>query len=381
MGKVAQNSVKYVIEAELKSTGMVEKPDIVGAIFGQTEGLLGEDLDLRELQERGKVGRIDVKVDDQKGSSSAEIVIPSSLDATETALLGAALETIERVGPTDADITVKELRDERTSKRDYIVKRAKQLLDNLEDDKPGKTEITDEIKQEVRTGHISEYRGFKAGPEAETSDEIILVEGRADVLNLLKHGVKNALALGGTSVPERIQEIGEEKNLTAFLDGDRGGDLILKELKGKADPEFVARAPENKEVEELGKEDVYSALRDRSPVKYDDVEDVEKEGVDAETKEVLSEQLEELVGTRAVHVLDEDLQPVQKLPRDKAANQEIKEAKALIIDGEVDQDIVESAEGAGADIIAGMKRSGRANSSSLRIMTREEVNELKPKSK
>jgi len=146
MGKVAQNSVKYVVEAELKSTGMVEKPDVVGAIFGQTEGLLGEDLDLRELQERGKVGRIDVKVNNRDGRSDAQIEIPSSLDATETALLGAALETIERVGPTDADITVKELRDERTSKRDYIVKRAKQLLDSLEDNKPGKTEITDEMR-------------------------------------------------------------------------------------------------------------------------------------------------------------------------------------------------------------------------------------------
>lgn len=381
MGKVAQNSVKYVIEAELKSTGMVEKPDVVGAIFGQTEGLLGEDLDLRELQERGKVGRIDVQVNDQNGSSDAEIKIPSSLDATETALLGAALETIERVGPTDADITIKELRDERTSKRDYIVKRAKQLLDSLEDDKPGKTEITDEIKQEVRTGHISEYRGFKAGPEADKSEEIILVEGRADVLNLLKHGVKNALALGGTSVPERIQEIGEEKSVTAFLDGDRGGDLILKELKQKAEPEFVARAPENKEVEELGKEDVYSTLRDRSPVKYDKVDDVEKEGIDTETKKLLSEQLEELVGTRAVHVLDDSFEPRQKLPRNKAGDEEIQEAKAVILDGEINQSIVESAEKAGADFVVGMKRSGRANSSSLRILTREEVNELKPKSK
>lgn len=379
MGKVAQNSVKYVVEAELKSTGMVEKPDIVGAIFGQTEGLLGEDLDLRELQERGKVGRIDVQVDEQNGSSTAEIKIPSSLDATETALLGAALETIERVGPTDADITVKELRDERTSKRDYIVKRAKQLLDNLEEDKPGKTEITDEIKQEVRTGHISEYRGFDAGPEADESDEIILVEGRADVLNLLKHGVKNSLALGGTSVPERIQEIGKEKRMTAFLDGDRGGDLILKELKEKAEPELVARAPENKEVEELGKEEVYSALRDRSPVKYDNVEDVEKEGVGSEIKEKLAESLEELVGTRAVYVLDEEFEPRQKAPYDKFEEQEVEEGKAVVLDGEVTQDIVERAEEAGAEFVAGMKRSGRANSSSLRILTRKEISELKPK--
>lgn len=381
MGKVAQSSVKYIIEADLKSTGMVEKPDIVGAIFGQTEGLLGEDLDLRELQERGKVGRIDVQVNEQKGSSTAKIKIPSSLDATETSLLGAALETIERVGPTDADITVKELRDERTSKRDYIVKRAKQLLDNLEDDKPGKTEITDEIKQEVRTGHISEYRGFDAGPQTEESDEIILVEGRADVLNLLKHGVKNALALGGTSVPARIEEVSDEKQVTAFLDGDRGGDLILKELKQKAEPEFVARAPKNKEVEELGKEDVYSALRDRSPVKYDNVEAVEKDEIDDEIKKQLSEQLEELVGTRAIHVLDEDFEPKQKIPYGKHKNKNLDSCKAIVLDGEVDQKMVEAGEKADAKFVVGMSRSGRANSSKVEIMTREEVNELKPKNK
>lgn len=380
MGKVAQNSVKYVIEAELKSTGMVEKPDIVGAIFGQTEGLLGEDLDLRELQERGKVGRIDVKVDEQNGSSRAEIKIPSSLDATETALLGAALETIERVGPTDADIRVKELRDERTSKRDYIVKRAKQLLESLEDEQPEKTEIADEIKQEVRTKHISEYRGFKAGPEAEASDEIILVEGRADVLNLLKHGVKNAVALGGTSVPEEIQEIGQEKELTVFLDGDRGGDLILKELKQKTDPGFVAWAPENKEVEELGKEEVYSGLRDRSPVKYEDVEEVEPEEIDNDTKKSFSDRLEKLVGTRAVHVLDEDLEVRQKLPCEKLGEEELEGCKAIAMDGEINREVVEAAEEAGASYVVGMTKSARVNSSSLEILTREEVNELKPRS-
>ncbi|MFB6145688.1 MAG: DNA primase DnaG, partial [Candidatus Nanohaloarchaea archaeon] len=251
MGKVAQNSVKYVIEAKLDSNGVVEKPDIVGALFGQTEGLLGEELDLRELQERGRIGRIDVQVSKNNGSSTAKIKIPSSLDATETALLGAALETIERVGPTNADIRIDEIRDERNSKRDYIVKRAKQLLKEMKDSKPEKAQITDEVKEEVRTSEITEYRGFKAGPDAEYAEEVILVEGRADLLNLMRAGVKNAVALGGTSIPAGIEDIGSEKKLTAFLDGDRGGDLILEELREKAEPDFVARAPEKKEVEEL----------------------------------------------------------------------------------------------------------------------------------
>ena len=380
MGKVAQNSVKYVIDAKLTYTGIVEKPDIVGAIFGQTEGLLGEDLDLRELQERGKVGRIDVNVTTQNGSSAARIKIPSSLDATETALLGAALETIERVGPTEADITVEELRDERTSKRDYIVKRAKQLLSQLEDDKPEKTEIAGEIKEELRTEQLSEYKGFEAGPEAASSDEIILVEGRADVVNLLKNGVKNALALGGTSVPENITDIGQEKKITAFLDGDRGGDLILKELKQKADPDFVARAPENKEVEELGKEDIYSCLRDKSPVKYEKVEEIEKEELDEDTRKILSEKLEELVGTRAVHMLDEDFTAVEKFPANNLGDLDV-ECHAVVLDGEIDGDIISVAESSGAEFVVGMEKSGSANSSSVRMLTRDDVSELKPSAK
>jgi len=43
------------------------------------------------------------------------------------------------------------------------------------------------------------------------------------------------------------------------------------------------------------------------------------------------------------------------------------------MDGEIDQKQVDSAEKAGAEFIVGMKRSGRANSSSLRILTRKDV--------
>jgi len=51
-----------VIRAKIEIEGVVDKPDVVGAIFGQTEGLLGEDLDLRELQRTGRVGRIQIAV-------------------------------------------------------------------------------------------------------------------------------------------------------------------------------------------------------------------------------------------------------------------------------------------------------------------------------
>lgn len=374
MGKIAQNSEKYIIKAELDSSGMVEKPDVVGAIFGQTEGLLGDQLDLRELQEKGRVGRIDVNVKNSEGSSRATIKIPSSLDSAETALLAASLETIERVGPTNADIRVKEIEDRRTSKRDYIVKRAKQLLEDIQEDTPEKTEITEEVKQEVRESEISEYRGFRAGPDAEESEEVILVEGRADLLNLLRNGVKNALALGGTSVPSNIQEIEDQKIVTPFLDGDRGGDLILKELEEKAEPDYVARAPKDKEVEELPKEEIYRALRDKEPFKYAGSSE-EKESIDEQKLEELHDILDELVGTRAVYVLDEDMDVKEKFPADsfEVSMSEIDGCHAVAFDGKIDSSKIEMAEKQDAELVAGMEKTGTANSSKLEIVSRDQV--------
>ena len=369
MGKVSQSSVKYVIEARLKSSGLVEKPDIVGAIFGQTEGLLGEDLDLRELQERGRIGRLHVDVREKDSHSLAEIRIPTSLDATETALIGASLETIDRVGPTNADIRVEEIRDERTSKRDYIVKRAKQLLEDLQEEKPGKQEITDEIREEVRQTELEEYHGFKAGPDAEDAEEAILVEGRADLLNLLKHGVKNAVAIGGTSVPSDVGKVADESDLTAFLDGDRGGDLILKELKQKAEPSYVARAPEGKEVEELGKKAVFEALRDKTPVKY--TEDEEAGELEEDEKERFSEVLEDILGTRAVNLLDDELEVVERAPLDKVKELE-EECKTLIVDGEIESGAVERAEELGADFVVGRSYKS-VSSSEVRLLSEDEL--------
>lgn len=372
MGKVAQDQAKYVIEAKLQSGGIIEKSDIVGAIFGQTEGLLGEELDLRELKETGKVGRMNVEIQRKDGTTEASVQIPTSLNATDAALLGASLETIERVGPTNADIRVERIRDDRTSKRDYIVKRAKQLLDEIEDDKPSKQEITDEIKEEVREKQVTDFRGFTAGPDAERAKEVIIVEGKADVVNLLKHGVDNAVAIGGTSIPDGISKIAQDKDLTAFLDGDRGGNLILQELKEKAEPRFVTKAPEGEEVEELSKQEVHEALRDKSPVKYADAEEVDEE-IDEELRKNILEALEGIVATRAVNVLDSDLKVIEKAPLNKVENalRKADEAFALVLDGEVNSELVSMAESNDVEYLAGMNRSDTASSSKLEILTRE----------
>ncbi|NJE01744.1 DNA primase DnaG [Thermococcus sp. JdF3] len=261
-------TTKYVIYAEFEASGIVERPDVVGAIFGQTEGLLGDDLDLRELQKTGRIGRIRVEVHTKAGKTYGTITVPSSLDRVETAILAAALETIDRVGPAEANIKVLRIEDVRATKRKYIIERAKEILEGLmEQEIPETQELTEEVKKAVRAKELIEYGPEKlpAGPHVPFSDSIIVVEGRADVLNLLKHGIKNAIAVEGTSVPETITKLSKERIVTAFTDGDRGGELILKELLQVADVDYVARAPEGKEVEELTKKEIVKSLRSKVP--------------------------------------------------------------------------------------------------------------------
>ncbi|MFB6204250.1 MAG: DNA primase DnaG [Candidatus Nanohaloarchaea archaeon] len=376
MAKTAPDSAKYVIKAEAEVSGMVERSDVVGAVFGQTEGLLGEELDLRELRETGKVGRMEVDIERQDGKSIAVLKIPSSMNATDTALLAASLETIEKIGPALADVTIDEIQDVRRSKRDYIVKRAKQLLGEIQRDSPSRQQLSEEIKQEIRKEEVVEYRGFDAGPDLEWSDEVILVEGKADVLNLLKHGVKNSLAIGGTSVPDRIDEIAEDREVTAFLDGDRGGDLILQELKQRDLVDRVARAPDDREVEELSKKQVHTALRDSSPVKYTEDTEVE-EDTPEEVISVVEQRLEELVGTRAVNALDEELEIVEKTPLSSLEEALAKEPYAVVLDGEITPERVEKAEEAGVKYLAGSKLGETASSSEIQLFTRDSLAESK----
>src|SRR5881628_3263541 len=262
------STTKYLIQARLEAEGIVEKPDIVGAVFGQTEGLLGEELDLRDLQKGGRIGRIEVEVDSRKGRSSGLVYIPSSLDQVETSIMAAALETIDRVGPCKATIRVEKVEDVRVTKRNKIVERARQLLTSmLEESKTSGSDLLDEVRASVQVSEIVSYgpERLPAGPNVADSDAIIVVEGRQDVLNLLRSGIKNAIAVEGTNVPKTVQELSKEKVVTAFVDGDRGGDLILRELLQVAEVDFIARAPRGREVEELTQKQIMKSLRNKIP--------------------------------------------------------------------------------------------------------------------
>ena len=379
MSKLAQSTSKYNIIAKFKSKGVVEKPDVIGAVFGQTEGLLGADMDLRELQRTGRIGRIEVELTSKNGETEGTIIIPSSLDASETALIAAALETIERVGPCDATIRIEKVEDIRAVKRRYVVDRAKENLKTIfEEGMPETQEIAEEIKEAVRSSEITTYKGLPAGPNITSYDSIIVCEGRADVVKLLKCGIKNVIAIEGSSIPQAIIDLSKEKTTTAFLDGDRGGDLILKEMIQKGvDLDFVARAPWGKEVEDLTKKEIYKSLREKVPPGQEKSVTAEKETKEfrerrpkedkrnfrkePKHKDEFKKVLSDLTGTRAAYFFDSEMKVIGKIPVKEmfSALREIKDVYAIVFDGTIDQKLVNFAKEKNIKYLVGMRITGR----------------------
>ncbi len=393
MGKVSPVSIKYVIHANFSATGTVEKPDVIGALFGQTEGLLGEDLELRELQKNGKIGRIDVNLEAGDGKTKGKIEIPSALDKTETTLIAAALETIERIGPSDAKIEIEKVEDVRGNKREYIIERAKKLLEQINNDSPETQEIHEAVTVSSRLSKLQDYGEEKLPAGDLSSEEIVVVEGRADVLNLLKHGISNVIGMNGTLLPSAIQELSNEKKITLFVDGDRGGILIAKNVIKNAAIDFVAFASDGKEVEELSGKEIIASLRKKISKeeflgKFDKSERTEErkersytrstrtpttssrvyrrtyESPDGEEtheagetakmtdreKETLQSILGEMTGTKGACLLDAELNVIRKVPAGEiipALSFSRGKTYALVIDGIATLSIIRTAERAG----------------------------------
>ena len=246
---------KYVIHATIKADGTVARKDVVGAIFGQTEGLLGEDLQLRKLQRTGRIGHVDVNLNNNKGRVKGEIIMTSSIDQVSTAVIGAALETIDRIGPCKAIIRVQRIENVNSAKRDTVIDRAKSLLMGMiESGADESKNILEEVRSVLTVDTETEISGMTAGPNVKGSEAIIIVEGRNDVRNLLKFGIKNSIATMGSGIkPELIELASQKKSVTAFLDGDRGGRLLLMEISGSLGKSLthVAMAPQSREVEHL----------------------------------------------------------------------------------------------------------------------------------
>lgn len=391
MAKISPASIKYTIYAEFESEGLLEKPDVVGALFGQTEGLLGSDLELRELQKEGKIGRIDVELSSADGKTSGEITIPSALDKTETTIIAAALETIEKIGPTDAKITVKEIDDVRGSKRDYIMERAKQLLSGIKGASMESQEIGQELRESTRTMKITSY-GDEELPAGDLSgNEIIVCEGRADVVNMLKHNINNVIGMNGTRFPKEIAKLGETKELTLFVDGDRGGKLIATNVCSNAKVAYIAQAPDGKEVEELAGKELHLALRKKvTPEEFfkkfdksnsykksygyrnnstENISRVKSEKIiSANDKKALSELFSEVRG-RNVLVIGESLNVIRNAPVSKLEYLNTDESVWILLTELASSGVIEGAKKLGAKYVVAKSFGKIDNNSGIELIS------------
>lgn len=389
MAKISPVSIKYTVHAKFSAQGSVEKPDVIGALFGQTEGLLGNELEMRELQKEGKIGRIEVDLRSEEGKTLGEIKIPSALDKAETALIGAAIETIDKIGPTEAKIEVTRIEDVRGEKRNFIVDRAKQLLGNIEGSSESR-EIADNLKTQSRLSKLQEFGDEKLPAGDISGHEVIVVEGRADVINLLKNNVENVIGMNGTKLPEAIKTLSYDKEVTLFVDGDRGGLLIAKNVCDNARVDFIAQAPDGKEVEELMGKEILSALRKKIPAqeflresfrpnrdfrarrdfqsdrfrdrgfrreewtsnaKPEEVKNIEIG--DAERQKIEG-MMSELEGTKAAFLVDSNLEIIRKISSKSVSSALMRTGNVagMVIDGAVTSSVVYSAEKKGIQFIA-----------------------------
>ena len=338
-------TVKYVVRARFEVEGVVEKPDVIGAVFGQTEGLFGPELDLRELQKSGRIGRIEISLESKQDKTTGTITIPTSLDRVSTAIIAASIESINRVGPCEAKVTLDKIEDIRDARRRSIIDRAKEVLhDWTVETMPGTDEIFREVSETLRLARVEKYGtdGLTAGPDIESAKDIIIVEGRADVINMLRAGIQNVIALEGAKIPQTIIKLSREKEATAFLDGDRGGDLILKELLQVTNVKYIARAPPGKEVEELSAKKIEKALKEKVPIEKIKAKKMRRKIL---VPKQIVKTAKELEGTLEAVLLDKEMKQIERLPVSELAEklQGIKDVDTVIFDGVITQRLVDIA--------------------------------------
>jgi DNA primase len=365
MAKVSPVSIKYMIHASLVAEGALEKPDVIGALFGQTEGLLGAELEMRELQKEGKIGRIEVQLERQDKRTIGTIQIPTALDQSETTLIAASLETIERVGPCDAQIEIKRIEDVRGSKRDYILERAKKLMMNISGSTDSR-EISNEIKDSTKIASVKEFGKNKLAHGGDFDNkELIVVEGRADVVNMVRAGINNVIGMNGTKLPDEIKELGKTKEIILFVDGDRGGKLIAQNVVDNINVKYIASAPDGKEVEELtGKEILMNLRKKVSPNEFfhtagktfhksSPIVEVTEFDLNGDNKSKLKEISKNLEGTGKANLLNSNLEELKEISAKaiSGALKRIKGVVAIVIDGAATGSVIRSSEESNVQII------------------------------
>jgi DNA primase len=360
--------VKYLVRLRFEVDGVVERADVIGAIFGQTEGLFGPEMNLNELQKSWKVGRIEINLESKNDKTRGEVIVPMSTDIGTAALIAAAVESVDKVGPCSARVTLGAIEDVRATKRKQIVDRAKAIVREWSSKTTSEGEnVLKDVTESTKRAKVINYgmENLPAGPGVFSSELVYLVEGRADVVLFLRTGIENVVALEGTSIPDSIIELGKKKRLIAVLDGDRGGDLIEKELAQVVRVEKVIRAPPGKEVEDLTPIDVLNMLRSEKleaparPSRRERAVEKPEEKAPEEPEEPVviktREIFPDLNGTLEAILLDQGLQEVGRYPISELVQKMQGAAGAyyLIFDGIVTQRLVESATKVGIKGIIG----------------------------
>ena len=411
--------VKYHVKLSFEVDGLVEKADIIGAIFGQTEGLLGPEMNLNELQKVSKVGRIEVNVDTKSNIAKGDALIPMSTDISTAALIAAAIESIDKVGPFQAHFILSGIDDIRAIKKKVIVDRAKKIVQEWATKTISEgEEMLKDVYDASKPGKLTTFgkAQLACGTGVFNSEWVILVEGRADVINLLRAGFDNSVAIEGAKIDETITHLTEGKKVIAFLDGDRAGDLILKELQGLVSVDKVYRAPQGREVEEctpleisqlLGnifeesKEDTFPRKQtpfpqkkyhktekekpvfQQSPQKIPQSNNVESILVqtnnaiksDTAPNSTIRDIYSQINETLEAIVLDGSMNTIIKVPVSEIVKKldDISGGKILILDGIVTQRLIDASDKAGIEQIVGHRLADIKRNSSLKINTFSEI--------
>ena len=367
--------VKYHVKLSFEVDGLVERADIIGAIFGQTEGLLGPEMNLNELQRVSKVGRIEVNTNSTTNTTAGDALLPMSTDIDTCALIAAAIESIDKVGPFDSQFQLDGIDDVRAAKKDDIVRRAKEIKQRWATKTVSEGDIMLKDVHEGSSGKVASYGPSKLPCSSGVFDAtwIILVEGRADIINLLRAGYDNALAIEGARIDESIKELCDSKEkIVAFLDGDRAGGFILKELKSVVHIDVELQADPDVEVEELTPQRIDEILRPVSEsIKAGDAPPTLGNEADKPIADLASKIYPNLNETLEAIALDNDEKEIFKVPISELVSKLSSESgiKYLILDGIITQRLLEGAKNAGIECVIGHRVAKLTNPDGITLKT------------
>jgi DNA primase len=399
--------VKYHVKLKFEVDGIVEKADIIGAIFGQTEGLLGPEMNLNELQKVSKVGRIEVNVDTKSNTTKGDALLPMSTDISTAALISAAIESIDKVGPFQGKFLLVGIDDIRAIKKKVIVDRAKKIIQEWATKTISEgEEMLRDVYDASKPGKLTSFgkAQLACGTGVFDSPVIILVEGRADVINLLRAGYDNSIAIEGAKIDETITNLTSGKKVIAFLDGDRAADLILKELQGLVKIDKVLRAPTGKEVEECTPLEITEILKDiieptveqyEVPLQHQkgvkksktyennnlayqepsNFNNGEKLNDDPQITTAVKEVYPQINETLEAMILDSSMQVLLKVPVSEIIKRldSLEGARFLVMDGIITQRLIDAAYRAGIEYVVGHRMAELKKSPEIKVRTFDQI--------